>query len=313
MSLVRLSGQPRAEWFEKRSSRLSSLTDKSGGGRRLPFRSLRPLHKSKPALIRLLKSCGLSKRGLQNAQKLSLAHNTLEFAELPEAFDSMSILLITDLHMGGPLDVCRCVAELVRGMSVDLCVFGGDYTYDEWLKFSEVRGEFAPLLSGIDAREGCVAVLGNNDRPEVSRDLEELGVKVLINETYALMRGDQKILVTGTDDPHTFYSSFASEVLAEPHDGFRVALVHSVELADEAARGGCNLYLAGHSHGGQICLPGGLPLVTRVRKNRRLTRGLWNYKGMTGYTSRGAGVSGVPARFNCRGEVTLLTLRRRNK
>jgi hypothetical protein len=97
----------------------------------------------------------------------------------------------------------------------------------------------------------------------------------------------------------------------DDHAGeFRIALVHSAEVADYAHEAGYALYLCGHTHGGQICLPGGRPLVTHLKRCRHAARGLWREGSMAGYTSCGLGVSGPPIRFNCRGEAALITLRR---
>jgi hypothetical protein len=63
--------------------------------------------------------------------------------------------------------------------------------------------------------------------------------------------------------------------------------------------------LCGHTHGGQICLPGGYPLTWDARCPRRLAAGAWSYGGMAGYTSVGAGSSVVNARLNCLPEITI--------
>jgi hypothetical protein len=89
-----------------------------------------------------------------------------------------------------------------------------------------------------------------------------------------------------------------------------LALVHSPEFAAEAAEAGYSLYLCGHTHGGQVAPPGGRPILTPLSRNHRLARGLWQHGGMTGYTSRGAGVSGVPLRYYSPAEVTVVTLTR---
>ena len=87
-------------------------------------------------------------------------------------------------------------------------------------------------------------------------------------------------------------------------------MIHSPELVPEAASAGMSLYLAGHTHGGQICLPGGLPIICHMAAPRRYATGLWRKGGMIGYTSTGVGTSGLPVRFNSRSEVALITLRR---
>ena len=84
-----------------------------------------------------------------------------------------------------------------------------------------------------------------------------LGIDMLINETRTLKRGAAEIHVTGTDDVHYYYTEAARVALEIAPDGFKVALIHSAELADVAGDAGFSLYLAGHTHGGQISLPGG--------------------------------------------------------
>jgi len=71
-----------------------------------------------------------------------------------------------------------------------------------------------------------------------------------------------------------------------------------------------DLMLAGHTHGGQICLPGGVPITLDSDLPRSLGRGAWRYGGMQGYTSVGAGCSVVAVRLNCTPEITLHTLER---
>ena len=90
---------------------------------------------------------------------------------------------------------------------------------------------------------------------------------------------------------------------------FGVVLAHSPELVREAAATGHALYLCGHCHAGQVCLPGGRPLITHLSRHRKLYAGLWRHGDMWGYTSAGAGLSDPPVRFNCRGEVTEFRLR----
>jgi hypothetical protein len=135
--------------------------------------------------------------------------------------------------------------------------------------------------------------------------LRHLGVSVLINRTHHLHRGGQAIAVTGIDDVHRYYTPAADAALAalDPH-AFGIVLAHSPEMAGAAAAAGHSLYLCGHCHGGQLCLPGGRPLITHLSRHRDLYAGLWRYGAMWGYTSTGAGLADPPIRFNCQGEVT---------
>ena len=112
-----------------------------------------------------------------------------------------------------------------------------------------------------------------------------------------------QIHITGADDVHHFYTSEAAHTLGDAPAGVKVALVHSAELAPIADEHGFGPYLSGHTHGGQVCLPGGHPIVTRMRGYRKYASGLWRCGEMIGYTSTGVGVASPTVRFNTRGEV----------
>src|SRR5260221_627400 len=148
-----------------------------------------------------------------------------------------------------------------------------------------------------------LAVLSNPDSVEMAALLEEKGFDVLINRSRVLERGGERLCVTGLDDVHNFYTEAAGAALKD-HDGeCRIALVHSAEMADFADQAGYALYLSGHTHAGQICLPGGRPVITQLARCKHAAVGLWRQGRMTGYTSAGLGVSEPSVRFNCRGEV----------
>jgi predicted MPP superfamily phosphohydrolase len=110
------------------------------------------------------------------------------------------------------------------------------------------------------------------------------------------------------DDPHDYHTEEATRCLENKIDGFRILLAHSPELYRLAAANSFALYLCGHSHGGQICLPGGWPLMTCLDTGRRFFNGLWRYGEMIGHTSPGCGTAKIPIRFNCRPEITVLVL-----
>ena len=125
-----------------------------------------------------------------------------------------------------------------------------------------------------------------------------------------MRRGGQAIALTGIDDVHRYYTPAADAALAAlAADACGIVLAHSPEMAGEAAAAGYSLYLCGHCHGGQICLPGGRPLLTHLSRHRDLYAGLWRQGEMWGYTSMGAGLANPPVRFNCPGEVTEFRLR----
>lgn len=271
-----------------------------------------PLERSLAALLRISR---LDRRGLRNALDVRLNPIDLAVAGLPDNFEGYRILHITDPHFDMDdrlgLAICRAVA----GQEVDLCVLTGDYRAANHGPHKQILGPMAALVDTVSAKDGIYATLGNHDGLGMVEDMESLGLRMLINETLEIDRSGQIMSVTGLDDVNQYYTPRADIALEEAAVGFGpgrfgLALVHSAEMADEAAALGYSFYLCGHTHGGQICLPGGRPVLTNLTRNRGLASGLWKRGGMLGYTSSGAGVSGVVARFFSRAEVALFTLRR---
>jgi predicted MPP superfamily phosphohydrolase len=149
-------------------------------------------------------------------------------------------------------------------------------------------------------------VLGNHDSITMAPQLEALGIRVLLNECVAINRGGASIYLAGVDDAH-FYRADSIEKAAGgiPQDCVSVLLSHTPEIYRQAAHAGFDLMLSGHTHGGQICLPGGVPILIEADLPRAFGAGAWRHAGMAGYTSVGTGSSVVPVRFNNRPEMAL--------
>jgi hypothetical protein len=199
---------------------------------------------------------------------------------------------------------------LLADVAVDLVALTGDIHGEFHAPLASSVTPLMALLKDIRSRDGIFAILGNHDPAGMAEALENAGMTVLINESATVERDGAKIVLTGLDDVHRFYSAAAKRALAAKPEGFGLALVHSAEMADYAAEAGFSLYLCGHTHGGQVCLPGGRSIFTRLRRCHFGARGEWRAGKMIGYTSNGLGVGEVPLRFNCQGEVTVITLRR---
>lgn len=258
--------------------------------------------------IRLL---GLYERGVRNAIDLRLNEMEIWFDDLPEAFDGFKVLQLSDLHLDYVPDTLHAALALSAGVEADICLLTGDFRRRVSGAFDGILPAMERLASGVSTRHGTLAILGNHDTADMVESFEALGIRVLINETHSIERQGASLHFTGTDDVHYYYTEAARRALDGAPEGFKVALIHSAELADAAANAGYRLYLAGHTHGGQVCLPGGSPVITHMTCHRRYARGLWRHGEMIGYTSTGVGVSGLPVRFNSRGEVAVITLRAR--
>lgn len=257
---------------------------------------------------------GQDVRGRRALLSVRAVDHTLICPGLPMEFEGVRILHITDPHFDLHPALPEAIGQAAAALPADICVLTGDYR-------AGMNGPHGAALSGlrrmlpqVRAPEGIWATLGNHDACDMVEPLEAMGVTPLINEARTLRRQGAPLRLVGLDDVHRFYTPLAQEALevhAPNTDGvFSILLVHSPELATTAARRGYGVYLCGHTHAGQICLPGGRPLVTHLDSHHHLSRGLWRIHGMHGYTSPGAGGSGIPLRFFSQSEVTRFTLRR---
>ena len=261
-----------------------------------------------------LRATPLYARGQANALDLRRVELEVRLAGLPPSFDGYRILHLSDTHLDVLPELVPVVHGLLDGAEVDLLAVTGDVHGDRAAPVARSAGLLGEALRGLKVLGPRLAILGNHDSQGVADQLMGMGFDVLVNRSMEIHRGAGRLMFTGLDDVNSFYTDAARRAL-ESHalpgavDECRIALVHSAEMADHAARAGYALYLAGHTHGGQICLPGGRPLVTTLRRCRHGAVGLWREGAMIGYTSTGVGVSHPPVRFNCRGEVAFITLR----
>ncbi len=258
-----------------------------------------------PLLIRAaLTIAGLYRRGLGNAENVRLRENTIVSARLPRAFDGYTILHLSDLHVDMCPQAMARVRALVADLSYDLCVLTGDYR-------GATHGPHEAALAGMAElrdvlRAPILAVLGNHDTIMMTLRLEQMGMRVLLNERETLWREGACLHVAGVDDAHYFrVDNIEKAGEGIPQGEFSILLSHTPEIFRQAAHAGFDILLAGHTHGGQICLPGGVALTLDSALPRAYGAGAWKYHDMQGYTSVGAGSSVLPVRFNCPPEITL--------
>ncbi len=257
-------------------------------------------------LKKLLKACGCYQRGLRNAQAYRLEEVTVPLPRLPQEFDGLRLLHLSDLHADVWPDQGQRLIDQIHRLTFDLCVITGDYRFLTFGDYGPVAQAVADLLAALQCEFGIVGVLGNHDFIEKVPLLERLGLRLLINEARPLIRGAARLWLIGVDDPHFYGLHDLPKAMAGiPPEEAKILLVHSPEITAAAAAAGIDYYLCGHTHGGQICLPGGIPIFYNAHCPRRYSAGAWQCNGMRGYTSRGTGSSGLPVRFFCPPEITL--------
>lgn len=252
---------------------------------------------------------GMRRRARRNAANIQLCHHDVYIKELPEAFDGFTILHLTDLHVDLSEQVTNALIHRIQSLEYDICVLTGDYRAETRGPYEKTLSEMARVRKEINGP--VYGVLGNHDFIEMLEPLEAMDIHMLLNEATIIERGDAKIHIAGVDDPH-FYQvdNLEKAAMHIPPDEISILLSHSPEIYKRAAHSDFNLMLCGHTHGGQICLPGGTFVTTNARCPRHMGRGPWDYHQMRGYTSVGCGSCIVDARINCLPEVTLHHLRK---
>jgi hypothetical protein len=259
----------------------------------------------------VFKALFIFERGKRNALAIEKRGVSFTLPDLPPAFDGYKILFLTDLHLDGLDGLTEKAIEIIRQTPADMCILGGDFRMRTYGTFDAALHRLKLLLPEVRAADGILGVLGNHDCPEIVDALKESGVAFLVNDSAVIERNGQCIWIVGADDCHYFKAHDLESAFDNlPLRTFTILVSHSNEIYNEAVRYKPNIFLCGHTHGGQILIPPFGPIFTHSKAPRRLCSGRWDYEGMPGYTSVGVGVSGVPVRFNSRGEVVVITLRR---
>jgi len=241
---------------------------------------------------------------------LAVERVTVALSGLPDALRGLTIAQISDLHVGhfiGQKDVARAV-DVVQSLHPSLIVVTGDYVTIA----AEHASLCAPELARLHAPLGAFFILGNHDHwtnaPVVTRILRDAGLSLLINEGRLVESNGAAFWLAGVDDVWERHADLERALAGAPKDVLKVLLAHEPDYADVvAADGRVSLQLSGHSHGGQVRLPFvGSPVLPYLAI--KYPYGLRRIGRMWLYTNRGIGIVSPPVRFNCRPEVTLISL-----
>jgi len=257
----------------------------------------------------VLRLAGVHARGRRNALAIEIRHHDAPIAHLPEAFDGFTLLHLSDLHLDINEEFVGALSERIRPLQYDLCVLTGDYRARTFGPYEAALARLRQLRAHI--KGDAYAILGNHDTIRMVPAMEAMGYKLLLNECARIQRDGAALYIAGIDDAHFYrmenYHRAGQDI---PRRAASILLSHTPETYRHAAHAAFGLMLCGHTHGGQICLPGGVPILTEADCPRAFVRGPWRYHEMIGYTSAGAGTCIVDVRLNCLPEVTLHRLRR---
>jgi hypothetical protein len=233
---------------------------------------------------------------------------SLRFASLPAELDGLRIGQLSDLHLGHryAAENTRWAVAQMAAEAPELLVLTGDL-----VSYTKNIADLPGLLGSLRAPLGVFAVPGNHDHweglPAIIDALRPLGVEFLMNAHRRLHWRGADLTLAGVDDAWEGEMDMAAAMRGAPGDDFSIMLCHVPDMADESAGYGVDLQLSGHTHGGHMRLPWAGPFC--------LPRYGWRYPvgharvGRTQvYVSRGIG--GIPLRFGCSPEATIITLRR---
>ncbi|MBN1933962.1 MAG: metallophosphoesterase [Anaerolineae bacterium] len=246
----------------------------------------------------------------------------LPLPNLPRQFDGLTLVQISDLHAGAafPSTLIRRSVDLVNAFGADMIAITGDL----FQSTPQDARMCAEALSALRAPLGVYLVMGNHER----RIAPEYGEKpfrrpefcLLCNAAHRLAVDGASLWLVGVDDVLMRLGDLGSALRGVPPEACKILLVHEPDFADQIVRstrtaapacGPIDLQLSGHTHGGQVRLPGVGPLLLPVL-GRRYPMGLYRLNGMWLYTNRGLGVAPPPVRLFCRPEITLFTLRNKD-
>lgn len=252
---------------------------------------------------------------------LEITRTAVPILDLPSAFDGLRIAQLSDLHAGRHVTLAYLAeaVALTLDQSPDLIALTGDFVHAGHKHVAAV----ADLVGQLHAPLGVFAVLGNHDfavrnalgsrrhrrlHVAVADALTARGVRVLRNQSVALRRGDDVLHLAGVEDLWSGACDVPRALAGIPADAPRLLLAHNPQTVERLDGRRCDLMLSGHTHGGQVDLPG-LGRVVLGRKARQLAAGLYERGNTRVYVHRGVGF-GLRVRFRVRPEVAVLTLNR---
>jgi predicted MPP superfamily phosphohydrolase len=251
---------------------------------------------------------------------LEVNRHEVPIASLPPAFHGFTLVQMTDFH-GSPRVTSEYLDEavdLAHRQNADVIVLTGDYIH----KGSRHVDDVARSLGRLRAPLGVYAVLGNHDfsvrnalgmrryrelHRQVADALSAQGIRVLRNEAVPFDRDNERLYLSGMEDLWSRECDPERSLAGIPHDVPRVVLAHNPLTVERLQGRRCDLMLSGHTHGGQVDVPG-IGKFTLGPGGRRFSAGMYRVGQTWLYVNKGIG-HGVPIRYRVRPEVAVFTLK----
>lgn len=247
-----------------------------------------------------------------NTWRARISRRDVFLPSLPHGWDGVRVLHLTDFHRGpyvGEYYLGDCV-RLARAIPHDMVVLTGDYVSRNASGISD----YPRWFEGWQPSLGSWAVLGNHDHytdPDwITQTLTGCGVRVLRNQSVRVDHRGEGVRLIGLGDAASRHHN-VREAMRDTRPGeFLWLLSHTPGMAWESTQLRIDFMMSGHTHGGQVCLPGGKALFAANHLGPRYAAGLFRMKDLVFYVNRGLGVVFLPVRFFCPPEIAILTLKR---
>lgn len=245
---------------------------------------------------------------------LAVERVALTLPRLPRAFDGLTLVQLSDLHLGPvpsldtSLQMVQAAIRTAIELQPGLIAVTGDF-----VRRTGWEESLLEALRPLSAPLGVFGVRGNHDWyrgvEHVTALAAAAGLRMLVNESAVVQRDGESLFIAGVDDLYGQHQDLGRALAEVPRGAAVILLAHEPDFADTAALDDrIVLQLSGHSHGGQVRVPL-LEATWLPRYGQKYPAGRYQIGGLQLYTNRGIGVVGPAIRFNCRPEVTLFTLR----
>lgn len=248
-----------------------------------------------------------------------LVNVNVKINDLPFTFHNYRIINLTDIHLGQWIspEYLNGVTDYVNSLNPDMITLTGDYVS---YILEGYEDDLLDSFKKLKAKDGKFAVLGNHDHwagaDEIREILKQSDIVDLSNDVYTLEKKGEKLNISGVDSLTVGADDFDKVLEKLPNDGTSILLVHEPDFAEISSKTNrFDLQMSGHSHGGQLVIPGVKTTPFRCSYSIKYPVGAYKVKNMIQYTSKGLGTNSFWLRINCKPEITqfyLKTTKRKN-
>lgn len=252
-----------------------------------------------------------------NEKNIDLVELDIGLENLGWNFHNFRILNITDIHLGQWInpEYLDELIDYVNTLNIDLITLTGDY-------FSYVMKEYEDSLENsfkkLKAKYGKFGVLGNHDHWMDANKIREIfknsDIIDLSNDVHTLKKGEDCLNLAGVDSCTVCADNLDKVLEKLPENIPTILLAHEPDFAKESSKTDrFDLQISGHSHGGQFIIPKFETTPFRGPNSTKYPVGLYKVGNMIQYTSKGLGTNSFRIRINCKPEITIITLKTKNR